>query len=55
MEINFEYVDPFNEKYDYWMRVEHLARYLWARDILKNSENVLDVACANGYGTSLIS
>ena len=55
MEINFEYVDPFNEKYDYWMRVEHLARYLWAGDILKDSENVLDVACANGYGTNLIS
>lgn len=55
MNINLEYVDSFDDKYDYWMRVEHLGRYLWACDILKDKENVLDIACANGYGTSVLS
>ena len=37
MDINFEFVDPFDKKYDYLMRVEHLGRYLFASNILKTS------------------
>ena len=55
MNVNFEYIDAFEEKYDYWMRVEHLSRYLFAADILKDCKSVLDIACANGYGTHLLS
>ena len=55
MNVNFEYVDPFDEKYNYLMRVEHLGRYYFAANILKNSKQILDVACANGYGTYILS
>lgn len=55
MDINVEYINPFDEKYDYFMRVEHLGRYYFASKVLKNFENVLDVACADGYGVNLLS
>ena len=55
MDVNYEYIDPFDNKYDYLMRVEHLGRYLFACHLLKNSNNVLDVSCADGYGTYLLS
>lgn len=34
------------------MKIEHLGRYLYAADYIKrhNIENVLDAACADGYG-----
>ena len=57
IDVNTEYCDPFDEKYNYIMRIEHLGRYLWAKDVIKkhNCNNVLDVACANGYGTKILS
>ena len=55
MDVNYEYIDPFDEKYHYLMRVEHLGRYYLATNLLKNYQNVLDVACANGYGTYILS
>lgn len=55
MDISFEYIDPFDEKYDYLMRVEHLARYYFAANAFNGFNNVLDVACANGYGTKILS
>ena len=55
MDVNFEYINPFDEKYDYLMRAEHLGRYFLAADVLKGFNKVLDVACADGYGTGLLS
>lgn len=55
MEVNFEYVNPFDEKYDYLMRIEHLGRYYFATDLLKGAQTVLDIACADGYGTKILS
>ena len=55
MDINVEYINPFDEKYDYFMRVEHLGRYYFASKVLKDFNNVLDVACADGYGVNLLS
>ncbi len=55
MEVDFEYIDPYEEKYDYFMRIEHLGRYFFARDILKGYTSVLDIACADGYGSKLLS
>lgn len=55
--VNIEYCDPFDETHNYYMRLEHLGRYLWAKDIIEkhNLKNVLDVACASGYGTKILS
>ena len=55
METNYEYVNPYNSKYDYLMRIEHLGRYFFAADLLKDFNNVLDIACADGYGTMVLS
>ena len=55
MDVNFEYVNPFDARYDYLMRVEHLGRYYFASDILRDYKKVLDVACACGYGTHVLS
>lgn len=55
MDINVEYINPFDEKYDYFMRVEHLGRYYFASKLLKDFNNVLDIACADGYGVNLLS
>ena len=55
--VNVEYCDPFDDNNNYYMRLEHLGRYIWAKDIIKKlkCDNVLDVACANGYGTKILS
>lgn len=50
-----EYCDPFDEKYNYWMRVEHLGRYFFAKDNIDKNGKVLDIACCNGYGTKVLS
>lgn len=50
-----EYIDPFDEVFDYWMRVEHLGRYLFARDSIESGSTILDIACSNGYGTKILS
>ena len=55
MEVNYEYINPFDENYNYLMRVEHLGRYYFAADLLKNYKKILDVACADGYGTKILS
>lgn len=51
--IDKEYCLPFdNENPEFWMRIEHLGRYLYAADLIKKHKpkKVLDAACSNGYG-----
>ena len=55
MNVNYEYIDSFDDTKDYLIRIEHLGRYYFATDILKNHKSILDVACANGYGTYILS
>ena len=55
MDINVEYINPFDDKYDYFMRVEHLGRYYFASNLLKGFNRVLDIACADGYGANILS
>lgn len=57
MDIDIEYCNPFDDKQDLWMRSEHLARYLWAKNYIHEHKfnTVLDIACANGYGTKILS
>ena len=54
IDFNVEYCNPFDEKANYWMRLEHLGRYVWASDFCFNDTVVCDVACANGYGSLLL-
>ncbi len=51
-----EFVDPFDgEKNDFLVKAEHLMRYRLAADRIKNGKIVYDIACANGYGTKILS
>ena len=55
-----EYVDPFdNTNPDFWIRVEHIGRYIFARNFLKRFNRkvslVLDTGCGVGYGTKELS
>lgn len=53
-----EYCDPFDrKKVDYFIKLEHCGRYVFARDFIlkKNLATVLDIACANGYGTEILA
>jgi SAM-dependent methyltransferase len=51
-----EFVDPFNrENPDFWIKVEHIGRYLFAagflKQLMKDFRVVLDAGCACGTGT----
>lgn len=52
--LEFESINPYQKTAPFFVRMEHLARYRWAREILrrKKSKRVLDFACADGYGTN---
>jgi 2-polyprenyl-3-methyl-5-hydroxy-6-metoxy-1,4-benzoquinol methylase len=55
---DIEYCNPFDEKApDFWMKIEHLARYLYAKELIKerNLNKVADVGCADSYGTIELS
>lgn len=48
-----EHVDPLREEDpNLWVKIEHLGRYMFARDLLaeKGSKLHLDLGCATGYG-----
>lgn len=57
VDFNVEYCDPYETSQNYWMRLEHLGRYLWACEECKKFDRpiVADIACANGYGTLMLS
>jgi len=51
--FGWDQVDPFDEKNNYlWMKIEHLGRYLFAADFLKqyHPNIVMDASCGIGYG-----
>lgn len=57
MSVNTEFCDPFSgDVQDIWMKLEHCGRYLFAADFLRdhNCGSVYDLACANGYGSSML-
>ena len=55
-----EYINPFDENYHYfWMKIEHLGRYLFAKDEIARSATtdcmVADFGCADGYGSNILA
>ena len=51
--FGWDQVDPFVEKDKHlWMKLEHLGRYLFAADFLKQHQPkvVADISCGIGYG-----
>ena len=54
----WEFIDPFDDKTgNIFVRVEHLARYLYAAQFIRKRKlhRALDCACGNGYGCRALS
>lgn len=59
MNVDMEYCDPFDgTQENIWMKVEHCGRYLFAADYIRENcvagGQILDAACADGYGTEML-
>lgn len=53
---NNEYCNPFDEiPQNFFMKLEHCGRYLYAFDVISNTDIVADISCAIGYGSALLS
>jgi 2-polyprenyl-3-methyl-5-hydroxy-6-metoxy-1,4-benzoquinol methylase len=56
--LDTEFVDLYdvNEE-NFWIAIEHIGRYVYARWFAnkRRYENVLDIACSNGYGSNMIA
>ena len=59
MTYELEHINPHDIGYkDFWIKIEHIGRYLFARDFIKSHKyikNVYDVACGSGYGSILLA
>ncbi|MGI5923212.1 MAG: class I SAM-dependent methyltransferase [Lentisphaeria bacterium] len=60
MWIDREFIDPFmQEDPCFWVKIEHLGRYLFAKDRINQISNgtctVADFGCANGYGSAILA
>ncbi len=56
-DLQQENVMPYNKKFNFYVQIEGLGRYLFALDFLqtKGLKNVLDVGCYNGFGCSIMA
>ena len=59
MTQELEQVNPFDPDYlDFWIKCEHLGRYLFVKDYLKSKQitkYVMDLACGFGYGAEVLA
>ncbi|MBN2282035.1 MAG: class I SAM-dependent methyltransferase [Candidatus Marinimicrobia bacterium] len=59
MTQELEQVNPFDKNYlDFWIKCEHLGRYLFVKDFLKSKQiekYAMDLACGFGYGTEILA
>lgn len=54
--INNEFCNPFDENpQNFFMKLEHCGRYLYALDNISEKDIVADIACATGYGSDLLA
>lgn len=56
-DLKEENILPYNKKYNYYVQIEGLGRYLFALDFLqsKGLKTVLDLGCYNGFGCSIMA
>ena len=56
MYLGDEFCNPFDgNPENYWMKLEHCGRYLYAYDHIKKTDIVADISCATGYGSYFLS
>lgn len=51
-----EFCNPFDgNPENFWMKLEHCGRYLYAYDNIKKTDIVADISCATGYGSFFLA
>ena len=56
MYLGDEFCNPFDgNPENFWMKLEHCGRYLYAYDQIKKSDVIADIGCATGYGTYFLA
>ena len=56
MFLGDEFCNPFDgNPENFWMKLEHCGRYLYAYDKIKKNDIVADVSCATGYGSYFLA
>jgi len=59
MPFELEQVNPYDPEYiDFWIKCEHIGRYLFVKDFLKAQQiakYAMDIACGYGYGAEILS
>ncbi len=53
---DMESINPYKKSAPFFMRMEHIARYRWAKEMMRRrgASTALDIACAEGYGTNVL-
>ncbi len=58
-DFDVRFCNPFDkkEKNSYYIKLEHLGRYIYARDRMKYNgyKSVLDIDCGSGYGSVIMA
>ncbi len=53
---NSEYCNPFDKKtQNFFMKLEHCGRYLYAYDNILPTDTIADISCATGYGSNFLA
>lgn len=56
MYLEDEFCNPFDgNPENFWMKLEHCGRYLYAYDKIKKTDIVADISCATGYGSYFLA
>lgn len=56
MYLGDEFCNPFDgNPENFWMKLEHCGRYLYAYDNIKKTDIVADISCATGYGSYFLA
>ena len=56
MFLGDEFCNPFDGNVEnFWMKLEHCGRYLYAYDNIKKTDVIADIACATGYGSYFLA
>jgi SAM-dependent methyltransferase len=56
--VVWDSIDPFNPGYPHlWVKIEHLGRYLFARQLIESEHraSVIDIGCGSGYGSRILA
>lgn len=56
-DLYIDFTNPYDKRFNFYMCIEHVGRYMFARDFIAkhNINKVLDVGCGSGFGCEIMS